>query len=251
MKPPTRTAFLILAFVTLLAPVPPGSAQQGEGAKKRPWDKGERERAAAWEALGPEQREKLRESLRQVWTDPAVINAREEVKHASEAYQAAIRSAVERTDPEVAALLAKIQSDGGMGTGFGTPGGPGMMPPRGFEEQIRPPGFLDGLEPAMRARYAKAESAAMDTSAVKSARKELNDIRKEDESLRRRRIEAHRKLRKITVEEMLRIDPGLAEVQKRLSEEANRPAGREKKDPKRKDGPHTPPAPPAPPVPAE
>lgn len=248
MKPPTRTTPLTLAFATLLAIVLPGTAQQGEGGKKRPWDKSERDRAAAWEALGPEQREKLRESLRQVWTDPAVINAREEVKHASEAYQAAIRSAVERTDPEVAALLAKIQSDGGMGTGFGAPGGPGLMPPRGFEEQIRPPGFLDALEPAMRARYAKAETAAMEAAAVKSARKELNDIRKEDESLRRRRIEAHRKLRKITVEEILRIDPGLEEVQKHLSEGGPRPAGREKKEPKRKEGTPPPPAPPVAPA---
>lgn len=243
MKPFLRTVPCRLLLPICLAAGLSNAAAEGDAPKKRPWDKGEKEKAAAWESLGPEQREKLREALRNVWTDPAVINAREEVKHASEAYQAAIRSAVERADPEVAGLLAKIQSSGGMGSGMmGAPGTPGMMPPRGFEEQIRPPGFLDELAPEMRARYSKAESAAMDADAVKSARKELNDIRKEDDNLRRRRIEAHRKLRKVTVEEMLRIDPGLAEIHKRLLE-GGRP-DRDKKDSKKKNAEGgTPPAP--------
>lgn len=238
MNPSRPNLFLpVFAATLLLAPgfaspraeeSPKAGAAKAETSRKRAWDKAERERIHAWESLSPEQREKLREALRQVWTDPAVINAREEIKHASDAYQAAIKSAVEKADPSVAELLAKIQSAGGMTPGIpggpgamtlpGGPGAPGMGPVRNFDEQIRPPGFLESLPPEDREKFRKAETTAMESEAVKAARAELAKIREEDEALRRKRLEAHRHLRKVTVEEMIRIDPSIAPMQKRLLE---------------------------------
>ncbi|HRQ89773.1 MAG TPA: hypothetical protein PLA50_13315 [Bacteroidia bacterium] len=172
-----------------------------------------------WASLNPEQRIQLREALRKVWADPAVISAREEVKQASDAYQAAIKAAVERADPSVAELLAKVQGAGGLegerrGDGFPGDGAPPAR--RGFDEQIRPPGFLDSLAPEAREKFRKAEAAAMKSEAVKEVRDELDAIRKEDEALRRKRLEVHRKLRKVTVGEMIRIDPSIEEMQKHL-----------------------------------
>ncbi|MBU6179106.1 MAG: hypothetical protein KGR69_05545 [Verrucomicrobia bacterium] len=215
-----------------------GGAAKPETAKKRVWEKAERERFHAWESLSPEQRERLREALRQVWTDPSVITAREEIKHASDAYQAAIKSALEKTDPSVAELLAKVQMPGGMGAGvpgglgaMNLPGGPavpGTGPVRNFDEQIRPPGFLESLSPEDREKFRRAEAAALGSEAVKAARAELAKIREEDEALRRKRLEAHRHLRKVTVGEMVRIDPSITPMQKRLLE-AGKPGPTEKK----------------------
>ena len=55
-----------------------------------------------WDSLSDEEKEKLRTALREVWTDPAVINARDEVKSAAEAYQKEIREAVSKADPSMA-----------------------------------------------------------------------------------------------------------------------------------------------------
>lgn len=248
IRPSSPAILAALCLSCLLSPFS-GMAQEKEGSKPRVWEKKDREKVQAWESLSPEQREKLREALRGVWTDPAVINAREEVKHASEAYQAAIKAAVERADPSVADLLSKVQGTGMMGAmppggpggpggpnGPGGPGSPNGTPMRGFDQQIRPPGFLDGLSPEAREKFRKTEEDAMNSEAVKSARAELDQIREEDEALRRKRVEAHRKLRKVTVEEMIRIDPAIAAMQKRLLD-GGRPAGNgdKKKDPDAKE----------------
>lgn len=230
---PARLAlFGTLAWMSLSV-APAEEKEREEDEKPRVWDKKDREKVAAWETLSPEQREKLREALRGVWTDPTVINAREEVKHATEAYQAAIKAAVEKADPSVAELLSKIQGTGMMGAmppgGPGGPGGPGATSGRGFEPQIRPPGFLEGLSPEAREKFRHAEERAIASDRVKSVRAELDQIRQEDEALRRKRIEAHRKLRKVTVEEMVRIDPAIAEMQKRLLE-GGRSGNEKKKD---------------------
>lgn len=217
----SRFPFLAtLLFSVLLAA--PLLAQERENAKKRVWNKEERERHEAWQSLDSEQREALREALRSVWTDPAVISAREEVKHASEAYQSAIKAAVERTDPEVAALLDKVRGPDKAGEGPGFPGSPGGPSRRGFDEQIKPPGFLESLSPEEREKFRKAEEEAKRSERVVAARAELAEIRKEDEALRRKRLEAHRRLRSVTLEEMIRIDPSVAAIQKRLDGDRHR-----------------------------
>lgn len=215
--------FLLLPAAIFLLPGT-GWTQETEPPKKRDGEKGS-PRAEMWGGLSPEQREALREALREAWTDPAVINAREEVKRSGDAYQAAIKAAVERVDPSLASLLEKMQGAGGPWPGRGPghlekPGGHGGGPERGFDPQILPPGFLDSLSSEEREKFRKAEEAALESEAVKAAHADLAKIREEDDALRRRRIEAHRKLRKTTLDEMARIDPSIAEIQKRLRGES-------------------------------
>lgn len=185
---------------------------------EKPSDRGDDSRAKLWESLSPEQRDKLREALRNVWIDPAVINAREEVKLATDAYQAAIKAAVSRADPSIAEVMAKIQetNSGLVHEHFSGRPAMGTAGKSGFEGQIRPPGFLESVSPEMRQKIKKAEETAMVSAVVIAAKEELNAIRKEGDAQRRKRIDAHRKLRKVTVEEMVRIDPSLVEVQDKL-----------------------------------
>ena len=158
------------ALVTLSSPL---LAEGPDFPRGKPSDRGDDPRTKLWDSLSPEQRDKLREALRDVWIDPAVINAREEVKLATDAYQAAIKAAVSRADPSIAGVMAKIQeSNSGLAhehiSGRPSMGSAGKS---GFEGQIRPPGFLESVSPEMR---------------------------------------------KVTVDEMVRIDPSLAEVQVKL-----------------------------------
>ncbi len=216
-----------VVFVAIMSATVPCGAQGPDDSRGRPGEKGEADRAEVWGALSPEQREKLKQALRDVWTDPAVISAREEVKQASDAYQAAIKAAVSRADPSVADVMAKIQrANSGMANTqiSGPPLGIGPLPmgmgqKKGFDDQIKPPGFLDSLPAEAREKFRKTEEAAMATDVVKAAKAELDKIREEDEALRRKRLEAHRKLRKVMLDEMVRIDPSIGEMRKKLSGE--------------------------------
>lgn len=179
----------------------------------------EKARSQAWDELTPEQKEKLRQALRDVWADPAVIAARAEVKQASDAYQAAVKAAVSRADPSIADALAKIQRANSGIAHEHISGRPpmGLGPKRGFEDEFKPPGFLDSLPPEAREKFRKAESEAVKAESVTAVRAELEEIRRQDEELRSKRLEAYRKLRKAVTDEMVRIDPSIAELQKRLS----------------------------------
>lgn len=223
-----------IVFVAILSMTGASTAQEPEAPRGRSWEKGEAERLEVWESLSPEQREKLKQALRDVWTDPAVISAREEVKQASDTYQAAIKAAVSRVDPSVADVMAKIQrSNSGMAHEHISGRPPmGMGQKKGFDDQIKPPGFLDALPPEAREKFRRAEEAAMASDAVKAAKVELEKIREEDESLRRKRLEAHRKLRKVMIDEMVRIDPSIGEIRKKLSGEdrSGQPAPSSRKD---------------------
>jgi len=126
---------------------------------------------------------------------------------------------VSRADPTIADAIAKIQhANSGIAYEHISGRPPlGMGPKRGFEEEFKPPGFLDSLPPEMREKFRFAEEEAMKAESVKAARAELEEIRHEDESLRSKRLEAYRKLRKAVMDEMVRIDPSIADLQKRLS----------------------------------
>jgi len=212
--------FLAGAFLSVLLLFPDFTVAQGpEGAGNKSGGKEERARIDAWESLTPEQREKLKEALRDVWADPDVIAARAEVKQASDAYQAALKAAVSRADPSIADALAKIQRANSGIAHEHISGRPplGMGPKRGFEEEFKPPGFLDSLPPEVREKFRLAEAEAMKAPSVKAARSELEEIRLEDEAVRSKRLEAYRKLRKAVMDEMVRIDPSIAGLQKYLS----------------------------------
>lgn len=171
-----------------------------------------------WDSLSDEDREKLRMALREVWTDPAVLSAREEVKLASEAYQEAIRSAVGKADPTVAGLLREMQSLNEGNVRAKVKGdGPGRFGPRPFEYSAGPPAFLEKLTPEEREKFKEAEKQAQSAKSVIAARKEIEAIREQDEQIRRKRMEAHLKMRKAILEEMFSQNPELRSLEGRLN----------------------------------
>ncbi len=206
---PTFFSRLTILSIALLMPIL-ARAQESDKAQVSDGSKREaRKQATALDSLRPEEKERLRKVLRSAWSDPSVINAREEVKRASEAYQSAIRTAVGRMDPSAVEWIARMQ-DRSRG-----PAGRGNEVVR-FEDQNRAIGWIESLDPEIRDRVRKAEKDAAKSEAVLKARESLGKIHEEDEALRRRRLEAHRELRRATVEEILRIDPSLISAKKLL-----------------------------------
>ncbi len=180
---------------------------------------GDEERREMWESLSDEEKEKLRTALRDVWTDPAVINAREEVKTATDAYQKAIREAVAKADPSVAGLMAKAEknSEGRMGDRIGgPPGGRTGMFRRGGDYPMSPPGFMEKLSPEEQEKFRKAEAEAKKTPEVQEALEAFKVLGKQDEALRRKRLEAHRQMRQAILNAMVKADPSIKELQDRL-----------------------------------
>lgn len=177
-------------------------------------DSKEREK---WDSLSQEDRERLREALREVWTDPAVLSAREDIKVASEAYQEAIRKAVSNADPTVADLLKEMQTTNEGNMRARVKGdGPGRFGPRGLEYSAGPPAFLEKLSPEERELFKAAEKEAQNAASVIAARKEIEALREKDDQIRRQRMEAHLKMRKAVLEVMFAENPELKELQSRL-----------------------------------
>jgi len=194
---------------------PPSGSARGEVPR---FDGPGRER---WGSLGDEEKERLRAALREVWTDPQVISAREEVQQASEAYRSAVREAMGRLDPSVVPLLQEMQKEGEGRSrerlGSGPPGPPGFSGPKGRAgyrspdfSPAGPPGFLERFPPAEQERFRQAEAKAQRSDRVESARSRLSELREQDESLRKERFEAHLDLRRGLFEEILAEDPGLS-----------------------------------------
>lgn len=180
-----------------------------------------------WEKLDEEQKQKLRKALREVWTDPSVVGAREEVKTASEAYQKAIRNAIGKSDPDVAQMLRRLQSiNEGRSrerVGGGPPGR--MMGRRDGEYPMGPPGFVESLSEDERKRFREAEEKARESESVREAREALEELRERDEQLRRTRMEIHRRIRVATLNAMVEIDPSLEPIRERLLRPRIRPSG--------------------------
>lgn len=168
-----------------------------------------------WESMSPENREKLKVAVREVWTDPGVLSAREEVNQASKAFQDAIRAAIEKADPSVAGILTELQSES-RGPGAGRPGSPGSNgrfgPRRSGDYPMGSPGFFEKLTPEQREKFKVAEEAARESEAVLKWKNELGALQKQDEQLRRKRMETHMKMRKAVLQAMIQQDPELEEV---------------------------------------
>jgi len=187
-------------------------------AKGEVSESGDREKGRIWESLSEDQRTQLKEALRDVWSDPAVLSAREDVKQASESYQTAVRDAIQRVDPAVSDLVARLQSasegdardrlGGGMQMKFGQR--------RAGDYPMGPPGYLDKLSPEERERFKQAQEKARESESVKAAREELESLRAKDSDLRRRQMAAHKKMRKAMLESMVEADPEIEALQKQV-----------------------------------
>ena len=178
------------------------------------------ERRESLESLSNEEQEKLRTVLRNVWTEPSVMIARDEVKSATEVYQRAIREAVAKADPSVANLMAKVEKNRElrMHERLGRPpSGISGHYRRSLDYPMSPPGLLEKLTIEEQKRFREAELAARETAKVKEARSVLDELQKQDEDCRRERLEAHREMRQAILSAMLEEDPGLKELQDRLN----------------------------------
>ncbi len=188
-------------------------------------------RGEAWDSLGDEQKQKLRAALRAVWADPAVINARDEVKSASESYQEAIRAAIAKADPSVANVLRKVDTMNKGKSQERLGGGPPirMISRRGGDFPIGSPGFMERLSEDQKNRFREAERAARESDAVRQVKLDWEALNKEEETLRRKRMETLRKMRVVTLNEMVRIDSSLVDLREELVEAWKGEAGKRPK----------------------
>lgn len=214
--------------------------------------------------LTSEQRDRLREAVRRAWNDPAVIQARGEVKAATDAYQSALREALVRTDPDIAGLVEKFrlstqsESKGylapGMGNGRGPGGSPGPNPGfpglpggggrdwrGGFEGflLLENPPFLRDLDDGKKQLYRDAHRKALENPDVNRRLDTLKALRQEDDEIRKKRTEAIRGVHQALHRALIEADPRVVEFLPKNFDDRRPPGG--------EGGGH--PEPPAPPGP--
>ncbi|MEM7698805.1 MAG: hypothetical protein AAF236_10410 [Verrucomicrobiota bacterium] len=179
---------------------------------------GERSSPQNFEQLPEAQREELREAIRQAWSDPAVVSAREDIRESTEAYQKALREAIDRTNPELSEVLSKMQhlSDGSVRDRLGSRPGPKGGERRPPEQMILPPGTFEKLSEEQREALKRSFDSIRETDEFKAATDRLEKIREQDEAIRAKRIEGHRAMRKMMLEALADEDPKLAERLSRL-----------------------------------
>jgi hypothetical protein len=198
---PTLFLSRLLALVWLTVPVmsSPVSAQE------KPKD------PRSWSNLSEEEQKKLKEALRTVWSDPTVLSARESVNRSAQEYQLAVREMIKKQNPETAILLDKVQKSqppGMMQMFLGEVHGT-KRPMHGFG--LTPPPMMERMNETQRARFKEAETKAKMRPEVVAAMEELKTLSQEDEEIRRKKMEAFRKLRQAHFEAMMEIDPELKE----------------------------------------
>jgi hypothetical protein len=169
--------------------------------------------------LTPEEREEFREAMRRAWDDPAVLQARDEVKKATTAYQKALNEAIGRKDPNVVALLKKIRDanespgdapypPGGQPGGRNRAGGGSGGGFRDFEAFLTggSPSFLNKLSEEQREIYRMAKEKALKSPEFQEVFGKLREMRLHDDELRNKRIELFGRARLTLNTEMLKAD---------------------------------------------
>lgn len=222
MKDFPRFLYLLPLVGSLL--VASVSEVAAQGPPKGPPEALDGEKARIWESLSEEERDKLKQALRDVWSDPAVISARAEVQQASDAYHKAVKAAINRADPSAAKVLGKLHSLGsGLPDRKGDRRGPGHRfsnrGERSIGESMGFPAGLADFSEEERARFREVESEAKKSSAVKEVIAELEASREKDEAARMGKLDLYRKLRKTVLAEMVKIDPKVEELVAKLRPE--------------------------------
>jgi len=222
MNARTLLVFALATTLAALFSLPPAAADPGKPEGSKPpgreggASKGRGRTVDPLVNLSSEERERFREAMRQAWSDPAVLQARDEVKEATEAYQEALVEAIKRNDPEVMAMMKKIRAApdspikslfSGGGPGGRRPGG-GSGGFRDFEAFItgESPGFLKNLTEEQQKIYAQARERALESANFRTVVGKLRQLRKSDEAMRKERIEMFKRVRKTLHSEMIKAD---------------------------------------------
>lgn len=109
---------LLALALSAAEPPPPAAPPKGEpGADKPPRPEwrgalggfGRPPRHEGFDKLSEEDKAKVRDALDRVWNRPEVIAARDDAMRANDAMRRIIREALQKTDPEAAAILARLE----------------------------------------------------------------------------------------------------------------------------------------------
>ena len=181
--------------------------------------------------LSEEERRRVREVLAKVWQDPEVMAAKESVRISTEEWRAAMKEAVNRVDPGVAELMNKMYEQsrsaevrrryeesmgkGGPG-GPGRPGGPpkgppGMRPGAGPNGMPGLPEYVRALDEEKKKIFLEARAKASEVESIRTLRSQMEKLYLQEKTTREERHRISMEMRRALREEMIRIDPRVAE----------------------------------------
>lgn len=228
--------FACSVFQTGLWAEPPAGDKGFEGAGK-PQEKPRKERPHDKKPpladMSPDDREAVKKALQAVWENPEVLQARDEVKRATEAFRRAIRNAVGQQDPQVAEMVEKMHGGGNSDDwdkkGPGPDGRPvGKAPgwddrgprPSGTEGRgIGPVGLLafhGDFSKEEKDRLEEVRKKAMESEEFKQVQEELKALLKQGEDLRKQRVEKFHQAREEITKAMIKVDPEVGPLLERM-----------------------------------
>ncbi len=181
----------ILSVLAAACTIP--TAFGGDDDRGRPSDRSERgerpERSPhgenPFDEMTPEQQERVRAALKQVWDDPAVQESREKMAAAAAAYRESLRDAIGKTDPEIRDLLDKALRDKfrrGMRGHSGDRGHPLGLPkmedvPEEFRDRLKALFDIAARDPELKALRERLGKPDGDSDGGESAKRSFERLR--------------------------------------------------------------------------
>lgn len=206
------------------------SAIKREAGKDRSTDK-----RPALADMSTTDKEAMRKALRAVWENPEVMQARDEVKRATETFHQAIRKAVGEENPRVAVLVEKMHR-GGKSRNWGkkrpgpdgrtgrppmgrAPGANHGAGPAGDGRGIGPAGFMafsGDFSEEEKTRLEQARKKAMESEGFRQVQQDLRVLLKQGEELRKKRVEMFQRTRVAMTRALLEADPEIKPLLERI-----------------------------------
>lgn len=186
--------------------------------------------------LSQEDKAAVRKALQSVWENPEVLQARDEVKRATETFRAAIKKAMQQEDPRVAKLVEKMhrrhKPEGDMHGGRPPKGRPPRGLPPGSERGPRAPedmkrgigpegfmGFFGDLSEDEKERLKAARQKALESQEFKEMEEKLKALMEEGAQLRKKRVQMFQQTKKEMAKAMIQVDPGVEPLLQRLKKQ--------------------------------
>lgn len=219
--------------------------EKKKGSRRSVEGRREQARKPSIADLSSEDREGVKKILRVVWEKAEILQARDEVKRATETFRSAVHEAMLQEDPRLAGLMQKLHDEGKRPPG--RRGEPGLH--LGSHHGSRPEGDLQrGGRPSMKKmrahrdramaglaigpvglkalpkdfsqedkeRLAAAQEKAMQTEAYKTSREKLQGLFKQGEELRKLRVQMFQQIREQLRQQMIEADPEVLALLERL-----------------------------------